>query len=549
MTNCARLTCLSLAGLCLLPLIIGCGAPVYVFNGPNETPDIAPTGTIQHVVVIYQENVSFDHYFGTYPNALNLPGEQPFVAIPGTPAVDGLTGSLLLANPNASNNLNGPGATNPFRLSPAHAATADQSHAYNAEQVAFNGGSMDLFPLSVGAADSPSMASGVAATTGLTMAYFDGNTVTGLWNYAQHYAMSDSFFGTTFGPSTIGAINLISGQTNGVVNDLNAEGNMVDDGSGGHTLIANADPVNDVCSNTSGALVHMTGQSIGHLLSVAGITWGFFAEGFDLTVKNANGTTGCHRSHTSPITGVTSVDYVPHHEGFQYYAASANPTHARPLSTQMISHANDGGTHHQYDLHDFFDAVKAGNFPAVSFLKSAAYRDGHAGYSDPLDEQGFITNAINIIEQTPQWKNTIIIVAYDDSDGWYDHANNVVNGSATPQDAFSAPGQCGDGTLALPGVSLTTGHAQGRCGYGPRLPILVISPWAKPNYVSHALTDQTSILRFIEDNFINQQSIGQGSFDTVTGSIGDMLDFSQPTPQNGAVILLNTKTGAVVSTN
>ena len=62
------------------------------------------------------------------------------------------------------------------------------------------------------------------------MGYYDGNTVTALWNYAQHYAMSDRFFGTTFGPSTLGALNLVSGQTNGVVNDGNAEGNMVPDG-------------------------------------------------------------------------------------------------------------------------------------------------------------------------------------------------------------------------------------------------------------------------------------------------------------------------------
>ena len=78
---------------------------------------------------------------------------------------------------------------------------------------------MDLFPLSVGAADGPNLGSGIAATTGLTMGYYDGNTVTAMWNYAQRYAMSDRFFGTTFGPSSVGALNLISGQTNGVVND------------------------------------------------------------------------------------------------------------------------------------------------------------------------------------------------------------------------------------------------------------------------------------------------------------------------------------------
>ena len=524
---------------------IGCG---YTSSLPSsEVSNTSQAGNVQHIVVIFQENVSFDHYFGTYPNALNLPGETRFTALPGTPAVDGLSSDLLLNNPNASNKENGAGATNPFRLAPGNAATADQDHGYSAEQLAFDRGEMDLFPRSVGTADSKNLGHGIADTTGLTMAYYDGNTVTAIWNYAQHYAMSDRFFGTTFGPSTLGAINLVSGQTNGVVNDGNAQGSIVSDGYGGYTLYRNAYPVNDVCSATSGATVHMTGRNIGDLLNDAGLTWGFFHEGFDITVVNSNGTTGCRRSNRSNVTRQTSLDYYPTLNPFQYYASTANPRHARPTSVQMIGHANDGDTNHQYDIHDFFDAVKGGNFPAVSFLKSAAYRDGHAGYSDPVDEQAFLVHAINFIQQTPQWSNTVIIVAYDDSDGWYDHVHNVINGSTTPKDGFSGPGKCGDGAIALPGVEGSTFHAQGRCGYGPRLPLLVISPWAKPNYVSHTVTDQSSILRFIEDTFLNQERIGQGSYDAIPGSIGDMLDLGGTAPQNGAVVVLDEATGLISS--
>jgi phospholipase C len=551
MSHRIALICVLLLGSSLTATLVGCGYSLEtispIANANSEVTDVAPKGDIQHVVVIFDENVSFDHYFGTYPKALNLPGESPFTALPGTPAVDGLSQSLLVNNPNASNRLNGAGAANPFRLSPANAATADQDHSYKAEQMAFDAGAMDLFPRSVGAADSPNLGSGIAATTGLTMGYYDGNTVTAVWNYAQHYAMSDRFFGTTFGPSTVGAINLISGQTNGVVNDANAEGDMVPDGYGGYTLFTNADPVNETCGATSTGLIHMTGKNVGDLLNAAGVTWGFFGEGFDMTMTNSNGTTDCNRSNTSAITRQTRLDYTPFLDPFQYYPSTASPLHARPSSVQTIGYGNDDHTHHQYDIHDFFDAVKAGNFPAVSFLKSAAYRDGHAGYSDPLDEQAFLVNAINTIEQTPQWKNTIIIVTYDDSDGWYDHVDNVVNGSATTEDAFSSAGTCGNEATALPGVNAGTFHAQGRCGYGPRLPILVISPWARPNYVSNTVTDQTSVLRFIEDNFLNQQRIGQGSYDSIAGSLGDMLDFSQTKPQNGAVILLDGTTGQVTS--
>ena len=94
--------------------------------------------------------------------------------------------------------------------------------------------------------------------------------------------------------------------------------------------------------------------------------------------------------------------------------------------------------------------MKAGNFPAVSYLKSAAYRDGHAGYSDPLDEQAFLVQVINTIQQSPEWSSTVIIVTYDDSDGWYDHVHNVVNGSATTHDTFSSNGKCGDPETRTP---------------------------------------------------------------------------------------------------
>src|SRR5215469_1713119 len=185
---------------------------MMIVLGPDVAPVYAATGgktatPIRHLVVVFQENISFDHYFGTYPTATNPAGEPSFSARKGTPTVNGYTPALLNNNPNL-NPLNGAGASNPFRLDRSQAVTADQDHDYTAEQQAFDHGLLDLFPVSVG---SP------ATNTALNMGYFDGNTVTALWNYAQHFAMSDNSYSTTFGPSTPGAINLISGQTNGAV--------------------------------------------------------------------------------------------------------------------------------------------------------------------------------------------------------------------------------------------------------------------------------------------------------------------------------------------
>src|ERR1041385_1669002 len=106
---------------------------------------VSPAAVIEHIVVIFQENVSFDHYFATYPHAANLPGEIPFTAFANTPAVAGLSGDLLTKNPNFLNEANGVDAVNPYRLAPSQAATADQDHSYTQEQLASDPGRMDFF--------------------------------------------------------------------------------------------------------------------------------------------------------------------------------------------------------------------------------------------------------------------------------------------------------------------------------------------------------------------------------------------------------------------
>ena len=478
---------------------------------------------IQHLVVIFQENVSFDHYFGTYPNALNPSGEPKFTAAANTPTVNGLNNAFLHSNPNL-NPANGAGASNPFRLDRSQAVTPDQNHDYSAEQRAFDSGLMDLFPLNTSSGGNE------------VMGYFDGNTVTGLWNYAQQFAMSDNSFGTTFGPSTPGLMNLVSGQTNGVTATLNGTGDEVSGGPDGSlTVTGDPDPIGDVCSNSTRNQVTMGSKNIGDLLSAAGVTWGSFMGGFNLSTVNPNGTTGCSRSSANAVNGVATKDYIPHHSFFNYWTSSSNGAHTPPGSAAEIGSA--GPANHQYDIQDFFTAVTAGNFPAVSFLKAPAYQDGHAGYSDPLDEQTFLVNTINFLEAQPSWNSTAVVILYDDSDGWYDHQMSpIVNTSTGLADALTGPGACGTAATALPGLNPANTHALGRCGYGARQPLLVISPWAKQNFVDHTVTDQTSIIRFVEDNWLGGQRIGQGSFDGIANSISQMFSFTKMS-KNGTLFL------------
>jgi phospholipase C len=310
-----------------------------------------------------------------------------------------------------------------------------------------------------------------------------------------------------------------------VVATLNGTGDEVSGGSDGSlTLIGDADPLGDICSSATRAQATMGTQNIGDLLSAANVTWGSFMGGFNLSTVNPNGTTGCSRSSTG-LAGTTG-DYIPHHSFFNYYTSTSNYAHTRPASTSEIG--GPGPANHQYDLQDFYSAVAEGYFPAVSFIKAQAYQDGHAGYSDPLDEQTFVVDLINFLETQPTWNSTAVVIMYDDSDGWYDHQMGpIVNTSTGTADALTSPGFCGTAATSLPGLNPALLHALGRCGYGPRLPLLVISPWAKQNFVDHSLTDQSSIIHFVEDNWLSGQRIGHGSFDTIANSIAQMFNFTK----------------------
>jgi phospholipase C len=245
-----------------------------------------------------------------------------------------------------------------------------------------------------------------------------------------------------------------------------------------------------------------------------------------------NGVSVCASSHKN-IANVTVTDYIPHHEPFQYFTSTSNQHHLPPSSPNKIGQTDQAN--HQYDLMDFQTALGNNNLPAVSFLKAAAYQDGHAGYSDPLDEQTFLVNVLNALQKSPEWKSTAIIIAYDDSDGWYDHViGPIVNQSATAYDTLTGS-SCG---------TPKAGAYLGRCGYGPRQPLLVISPFAKENFVDHSVTDQSSILRLIEDNW-KLGRIGNQSTDVLAGSLWPMFDFSKHN-DDARKLILDNQTGQPV---
>lgn len=518
------------AGALAAAALLGAAAPV--------SPPATAT-PVKHLVVVFGENVSFDHYFATYPRAANTDGTR-FTPAPDTPQdVDNLrTAGLLTRNPNRYP---------PRRLGPAQALTCDQNHLYGAEQLAAHGGAADRY---VEHTDSGRCSGRLYGEPGLVMDHYDGNTVTALWNYAQHYALNDRSFGSTYGPSTPGAVNLVSGQTHGVVSTDPASGAehprqtrrpdpfvvVAPDARGVGTLVNDPQPAYDDCSGDGhrgrSPLAALRGRNVGDLLNVRKVSWGWFQGGFRPAAP-WDGRPGhyarCSGRTSANSGGVEVIDYIPHHQPFQYYASTANPHHLPPASIAEIGH--DGRANHQYDLADFDAVLRAGRLPSVSFLKAPAAQDGHAGYSGPLDEQRFLVTWINRIQSSPQWRDTAVVLAYDDSDGWYDHA------WTPPRNGSRVAGL--DAAACRSGPAPGGGH-EGRCGPGPRLPLLVVSPYSKVNAVDHTPTETASVLRFIEDNW-RLGRIGGSSFDARAGSLLPLFDFRRP---NGRRVLLG-QDGAV----
>ena len=268
---------------------------------------IQTTTPIKHVIVIFQENVSFDHYFATYPHATNPEAEPQFHARPDTPRVNNLlAGGLLDENPNS---------TQPFRMDTGlMSVTCDQNHSYTPEQAALDHGLMDKFPESTGSGNSAAFpCNDYGKGNGVVMGYFDGNTVTALWNYAQHFAMSDNSYGTMFGPSAVGALNLIAGTTatatlfptkpNGAT--ASPSGNIAN-GSLGVTVgpvIGDPRPAGDECVLTNPQLADHhhgldRGKERGRPAQREGPHVGLVPGGLWPTAYNAKGQAVCGANHT-----------------------------------------------------------------------------------------------------------------------------------------------------------------------------------------------------------------------------------------------------------
>jgi phospholipase C len=396
---------------------------------PSDAVRAHRPGTIEHIIVIIQENRSFDSYFGTYPHA------DGFLPRPQTPVPNNLLGYPLAP------------ATQHNELLP-HRITADPTPDVPHDQATmleeYNGGRMDQF---VQQQTSPE-------TQSLVMGYYDYELVLHYWHYAQQYALADQYFSSVFGSSTPAALFLAAAHA---------------------AFSRNLFPEGDVCNPPNRATGLQDGPNIGSALTAAGVSWGWYQGGFGDCTQEVE-------------------DYDAHHNPFQYFEDTADPEHS--------------GTGHQHDLADFYAALKSNSLPEVVYLKAERPRNEHPGYSSIRGGRDFVVRTLNAIMRSDAWPRTVVILTFDESGGFYDHV-------PPPQVVLS-----GD-----------------EVGLGPRVPTLVISPFARSNYVSHHTYDHASVVRFIEDLFLDGTHLNERS--ATAGDLRDMLDLSLRTPP----LLLDPKTG------
>ena len=533
---------------------------------------------VKYVFVLFQENRSFDHYFGTFPGANGLFSrphgqtlgfDQPIVNTDGTagtispfiipPTVTAVNGNIVPLYPADTDSVDHShtGINNSLDVDAKGGAHNDR-YALNAEGLTMRNGQIVSLTTGQPPATTPTLVQKQRAE--LTLSHIDCDTIPFLWQYADRFALLDNFHQTTIGPSTPNAIAMIAGQsgeTQWALHPEQASSNTASASvrvSGGEPIIddyspyggSNFDPspnkLTEALENPAIAALNQTyatlplsfeGPQIKTTIksdqnpvvdladvqhdidqiaakNLTQVPWGWYQEGFDLEPTDKSGTISHH-------------NYVTHHNGTQYFGYIAD-------NTKEVLHL--------HGLNDFFDQIKTGALPQHGgvFYVRGGYgnndsllpqdpnpavqlhfpgNDDHPGYSDAQISEALIADEVNAIAQSPYWNESAIIITYDETDGLYDHAPLKIR-STDPE-------------------------GQPLAG-GPRIPGIVISPYATSHVVVHEYEEHGSVIKFIDELFglvpladlpdeararrMGEQNLGQPFLEPADGSdvpTGDMM--------------------------
>ncbi|MFI4941132.1 MAG: acid phosphatase [Burkholderiales bacterium] len=438
---------------------------------------------IQHVVVIYGENRSFDNLYGLFPGADGIADARqgviqvdndgsPLARLPdvwvGKPPVADPSYPRL---PNRPFQLDGPLVHKPYSVE-----TRDLVHRFYQNQEQIDGGKMDKY-------------AAVSDAGGLTMGYYDGSTMK-LWKIAQKYTLADHFFMGAFGGSFLNHMWMACACTPvfphapaALVASLDGnnklarkpasppsaldgppqfeqDGAVTPDGYGINTLQSSyqpsgippaADGDNRFSDAGKYPLPPQTEKTIGDALSDKNIGWAWYAGGWNKALQDGTQPPSAKRT---VIYAEDDVNFQAHHQPFNYFKRYA------PGTPERAAHLKDG--------EEFLASIKQGKLPSVAFYKPEGKLNQHPGYADVAAGDAHIAGIIAAIQKSPLWHNTLIIITYDENGGFWDHV----------------PPPKGD-----------------RWGPSNRVPALIVSPYAKKGYVDHTPYDTTSILKFITRRF------------------------------------------------
>ena len=400
-------------------------------------------GKLNHIVVVYLENHSFDNLFGTFPgaNGISRAGKKavqvdsagkPYATLPAPI-------NSHLKPPAADNRFPAGLANRPFLIDlyvPAGVATGDLVHRYYQQIAQIDGGRMDRF-------------AAVSDAAGLAMGYYEGRN-TALWRYAADYTLADNFFHAALGGSFLNHMWLVCACTPrydaapaAVRATLDGNGKLLHDGAvtpdgfAVNTIFSVYQPHPARIADKSHLLPPVTLPTIGDRLSDKGVTWAWYSGGWD-----------------DALAGKPDKIFQYHHQPLAYFRQFADGSAAK--------------AEHLKDERDLLRDIAANRLPAVTFYKPIGEENEHPGYADVITGDRHVAAIIDKIMQSPAWPDTAIIVTYDENGGYWDHV----------------PPPKGD-----------------RWGPGARVPTIVISPYAKRGFVDHTRYDTTSILRLIESRF------------------------------------------------
>ncbi len=466
---------------------------------PTRSVRAAQLAPIQHIIVIYLENHTFDNLYGLFPGAngldqanakiiqVNRDGQaytalpQPIISFADPTIASDLSQLESLLNARLATELrahqgipdprfpsNLPNA--PFLLDP-HVANnqyvGSPLHRFYQYQLQMNSGCMDKF---VAWSDSG----------GLTMGYYDTVKLP-LYPYARDYTLCDNFFTAAFGGSFLNHIWLVAARTpewpdppadivtepvydaNGTLLGLARDGLVTPDGYAVNTGVESFYAPHSLHTSPDHLLPPQRFETIGDRLSAAGIGWAEYVGGWDNALAG-------HPDQPIPLLAGAQIS------SFAYFAPFSEGSAAR------LEHIRDADRF----LADLYD----GNLPAVSFLKPAARFDAHPGYSVLQVAEQHVVTLLRAIEASRYWDQVAVVITYDDFGGWHDHV---------PPPAID------------------------RWGPGSRVPALVISPYARRGFVDHTFYDTTSILKFIETRWELPPLSGR---DASANDLTDAFDFS-----------------------